>query len=62
MNQARSFLLIAWLLVAFLAWEAWQKDYAGGAAPAAGAVDTDTPAALASPAGALPAAEGLPEA
>ncbi len=27
MTQTRTFLLIAWLLVAFLLWDAWQKDY-----------------------------------
>jgi YidC/Oxa1 family membrane protein insertase len=28
MNQVRIFLLFAWLLVGFLIWEAWQRDYA----------------------------------
>jgi YidC/Oxa1 family membrane protein insertase len=28
MNQVRTFLLFAWLLVGFLLWEAWQRDYA----------------------------------
>jgi YidC/Oxa1 family membrane protein insertase len=27
MNQVRTFLLFAWLLVGFLIWEAWQRDY-----------------------------------
>ena len=28
MNQVRTFLLIAWLLVGFLLWEAWQREHA----------------------------------
>lgn len=28
MNQVRTFLLFAWLLVGFLLWDAWQRDYA----------------------------------
>lgn len=61
MNQARSFLLIAWLLVAFLAWEAWQKDYAGPAAPpaTAGAVESANGAAAGTDA--LPSLDALPE-
>jgi YidC/Oxa1 family membrane protein insertase len=62
MNQARSFLLIAWLLVAFLAWEAWQKDYAGGGASAPIAAGTSSPAQFTPPLDALPAPEALPEA
>jgi YidC/Oxa1 family membrane protein insertase len=27
MNQARTFLLIAWLMVIYLAWDTWQQDY-----------------------------------
>ena len=54
MNQARSFLLIAWLLVAFLIWEAWQKDQL--TVPSSG---PDTIAAQ--PAGDAPAA-AVPEA
>ncbi|MCX7562001.1 membrane protein insertase YidC [Xanthomonadaceae bacterium XH05] len=27
MTQTRTFLLIAWLVIAFLLWDAWQKDY-----------------------------------
>ncbi len=34
MNQVRTFLLFAWLLVGFLIWEAWQRDYALPSAPA----------------------------
>ena len=32
MNQVRVFLLFAWLLVAFLLWEAWQQEQAASAA------------------------------
>ncbi|MCI1711271.1 MAG: membrane protein insertase YidC [Chiayiivirga sp.] len=28
MTQTRSFLLVAWLILAFFLWDAWQKDYA----------------------------------
>jgi YidC/Oxa1 family membrane protein insertase len=46
MNQTRSFLLIAWLIVLFFLWDAWQKDYAQPAAEvtpvATEAGDTDT--------------------
>ena len=28
MNQTRSFLLIAWLVVGYFLWDAWQRDYA----------------------------------
>jgi len=64
MNQARSFLLIAWLLVAFLVWEAWQRDYAEGAVRPA--PELAQPAGLpemgAIPEAALPGAEALPSA
>ncbi len=36
MTQTRTFLLIAWLVVAFFLWDAWQKDYS---VPQANAVD-----------------------
>ncbi len=32
MNQTRTFLLFAWLLVGFLIWQAWQTDYHSGPA------------------------------
>ena len=27
MTQTRTFLLIAWLVVAYFLWDAWQRDY-----------------------------------
>jgi YidC/Oxa1 family membrane protein insertase len=62
MNQARSFLLIAWLLVAFLAWEAWQKDYAGPATKPATVGAVENPNGETPGADALPALDALPEA
>ena len=35
MNQIRTFLLIAWLMVAFLLWQEWGKEHAPVDAPAA---------------------------
>jgi len=32
MNQTRTFLLIAWLVVGYFLWEAWQRDYSAPAA------------------------------
>jgi YidC/Oxa1 family membrane protein insertase len=54
MTQTRSFLLIAWLIVAFFLWDAWQKDYATPppAVTAADAVASDDPAAT------IPTADG----
>jgi len=45
MSQTRTFLLIAWLLVAFLLWDAWQKDYVlrGNTPPAAAASTSGDP-------------------
>ena len=47
MTQTRTFLLIAWLVVAFLIWDAWQKDYSRPATPAPtpAASDATIPAA-----------------
>ena len=47
MTQTRTFLLIAWLVVAFLLWDAWQKDYSRPAPslPTQTAVDAAIPAA-----------------
>ena len=28
MNQTRTFLIVAWLMLAFLSWQAWQQDHA----------------------------------
>jgi YidC/Oxa1 family membrane protein insertase len=44
MNQTRTFLLVAWLMLAFLIWQAWQQDHA---APLAAATTTSANAALA---------------
>jgi YidC/Oxa1 family membrane protein insertase len=56
MNQTRSFLLIAWFLLAFLIWEAWMRDSAVSQQPATEAT-TDSAQATASdvPSGAVPA-------
>jgi YidC/Oxa1 family membrane protein insertase len=65
MNQVRTFLLFAWLLVGFLVWEAWQRDYAvppaadAGADPAGPAVP-QLPESLPPTVGGVPAA-GVPE-
>lgn len=69
MNQVRTFLLFAWLLVGFLIWEAWQRDYAvpapaldpgvEAASPASTQDDPSLPSAAAIP-DALPAAPGAP--
>lgn len=52
MNQTRTFLLIAWLFVAFLIWEAWTRDTAAPrreapapTEPVPGEVDSGVPAA-----------------
>ena len=34
MNQIRTFLLIAWLMVAFLLWQEWGKEKTAAAQPA----------------------------
>ena len=65
MNQTRSFLLIAWLLVAGLLWMEWNKVPPAPAQPTAAATDTSVPSstnvpANALPANALPAAPSLP--
>lgn len=61
MNQARSFLLIAWLLVAFLLWEAWQKDAQMLSGPGPG--DTAAqPGEASQPDAVLPSSAALPAA
>jgi len=59
MSQTRTFLLIAWLLVGFLLWDAWQKDYAtplprAAQTTATPALDASIPAPTATDAGAIP--------
>jgi YidC/Oxa1 family membrane protein insertase len=44
MTQTRSFLLIAWLVLAFFLWDSWQKDYALPPAPAPAASGDALPA------------------
>ncbi len=51
MNQARTFLLIAWLMVAYLAWDTWQQDYGRPRPQAAEQIEQASP----------PAAGELPE-
>jgi YidC/Oxa1 family membrane protein insertase len=52
MNQIRTFLLIAWLMVAFLLWQEWGKEKVAAAQPAPAipaAVQNEIPAAAATP-------------
>ena len=60
MNQTRTFLLIAWLAVAFLLFQQWQTPAPVPASPAVNA--PSAPAAASVPAGALPALPATPEA
>src|SRR5262245_19098666 len=57
MSQSRSVLLIAWLVVAFLLWEAWQQDYAQPAALETPAADR----AVSSPTTAVPSEGDIPD-
>jgi YidC/Oxa1 family membrane protein insertase len=57
MTQTRSFLLIAWLIVAFFLWDAWQKDYATPPATAT----TDNSVAADDPSASIPSVDGAPE-
>ncbi|ODU42002.1 membrane protein insertase YidC [uncultured Aquimonas sp.] len=43
MNQARTFLLIAWLMVGYLAWDTWQQDYSRPRAEPAPQAELSTP-------------------
>lgn len=57
MNQVRTFLLFAWLLVGFLLWEAWQRDYATPMPPPQeGSAAIDPEAATVPPEALLPEA------
>jgi YidC/Oxa1 family membrane protein insertase len=58
MTQTRSFLLIAWLVLAFFLWDTWQKDY-HGPAPLAGSAEPATAPAPA-PGDAVPDASSVP--
>ena len=61
MNQIRTFLLIAWLMVAFFLWDAWQKDYSAPQANTPDAVeavaDPSIPDAALIPDASVPSAE-----
>jgi len=61
MNQTRTFLFAAWLMVAFLLWSAWDKEHSAPA-PAPNAATTATPVATANDASipAAPAAVAAP--
>ena len=64
MNQTRTFLLIAWLMVAFLLWQEWGKEKVAAAQPAPAipaAVQGEVPAAAATPV-AAPAAGAVAQA
>ena len=59
MNQIRTFLLIAWLMVAFLLWQEWGKEKVASAQPAPAvpaAVQGQVPAAAATPVATAPGA------
>jgi YidC/Oxa1 family membrane protein insertase len=64
MNQTRTFLVVAWLMLAFLIWQAWQQDHAvppadaANTAIASGAASTpaDSGAAIPKPMPAIPTA------
>lgn len=66
MTQTRTFLLIAWLVVAFLLWDAWQKDYSAPQANAIDAAQVDAdpsiPDASAIPDGSVPSVADTPSA
>lgn len=61
MTQTRTFLLIAWLMVAFFLWDAWQKDYSAPQANTPDAVeavaDPSIPDAALIPDASVPSAE-----
>src|SRR5690554_6807725 len=60
MTQTRTFLLIAWLVVAFLLWDAWQKDYNRPAVAPAQTAGVDALIPSAADPGALPSAGEIP--
>jgi len=70
MNQTRTFLILAWLMVAMLLWWEWGKESAvpvpGNGSTAAAALTPDVPSLPVAPAGAdgigVPAAPGTPAA
>jgi len=63
MNQTRTFLFVAWLMLAFLIWQAWQQDHAvpqvaassANAASGVPSTPTDAGAAVPKPMPAVPA-------
>jgi YidC/Oxa1 family membrane protein insertase len=57
MTQTRSLLLIAWLILAFFLWDAWQKDYA---APRPSAPAPSAAATLPSEAASVPSSAAVP--
>ncbi len=60
MNQTRTFLLMAWLMVAFLLWREWGNEHAPAATPAAiPAAQQTTPGNLANTSN-LPTASAIP--
>ncbi len=61
MTQTRTFLLIAWLVVAFLLWDAWQKDHHAPAAPTPASAQIDA-AIPSSDDGSVPAPSDVPTA
>jgi YidC/Oxa1 family membrane protein insertase len=70
MNQTRTFLFVAWLILAYLVWQAWQQDHAVPQADAANTTAAsdvpptaaDTGAAVPKPMPAVPAAASTTDA
>jgi len=64
MNQTRTFLIFAWLMVATLLWMAWSKEHASSSvtAPAATAATSTVPSASGANVPALPSVPPLPSA
>lgn len=61
MTQTRTFLLIAWLVVAFLIWDAWQKNFSQPALPPATTTQNHVDAGIPMPTeGGVPGAADVP--
>lgn len=61
MTQTRTFLLIAWLVVAFLIWDAWQKNFSQPALPPATTTQNHVDAGIPMPIeGGVPGAADVP--
>ena len=58
MNQIRTFLVIAWLMVAFLLWQEWGKEQEAQQQPAPAIPATNQSLPQAQPVSALPSVSG----